>query len=226
MSDAASSSGRASAPHSTSASALHSTSLPELECRAVAPGDGARLAAFFDSADSSCFCQYWAFSGDHRDWQMRRALEPELNRTALLAEVAAGGVLAVVAVQREPAGGEVVVGFARLGEPALLARTYQGRLYRGLPCLSGRSERVLGVGCFLVHPELRRRGVARGLLARAEALAAQLGYDLLDGFARRAVDVPDEAYWTGTPELFDGAGFEQVSDFGPYPVFTKKLSVK
>lgn len=194
-----------------------------IEFRAARADDGARLVEFFERAESSCFCQYWAFAGDHRDWQMRRALEPEQNRAALLDEVASGHLLAVVAVARDVAGGEVVVGFSRLGDPALLARTYQGRLYRGLPCLTGRTAKVVGVGCFLVLSTWRRRGVARGLLAAAETLATERGYELLDGFARRAEDVPDEEYWTGTPELFARAGFELVSDFEPYPVFTKQL---
>lgn len=223
MSDA----GAQNEPPSASKSRAGSQPPLGLEYRIARPEDGDRLAAFFERADSTCFCQYWAFSGDHRDWQMRRALEPALNRAALLEEVADGRLLAVVAVERaersDDAAEHAIVGFSRLGEPERLARTYQGRLYRGLPCLTGRSGKVLGVGCFLVLPAVRRRGVARGLLAAAEALATHLGYDLLDGFARRAVDVPDEEYWTGTPELFDGAGFEQVSDFEPYPVFTKKL---
>lgn len=189
------------------------------EFRAAQSSDGARLVEFFERADSTCFCQYWAFSGDHRDWQMRRALEPVLNRAALLDEVAAGRMLAVVAVK-----GGAIVGFSRLGEPAFLQRTYQGRLYRGLPCLTARAGKALGVGCFLVLPEQRRTGIARGLLEAGVALAEERGYDLLDGFARSALDVPDEEYWTGTPELFEGAGFERVSDFEPYPVFTRKLS--
>lgn len=176
------------------------------------------LMRLFENADNPCFCQYWQFTGDSRDWQIQCANDPEKNREALKRQVVAGELMGLVALH----GGHVV-GWARLESPEKLHKLYQGRLYRGLPCFSGDRSRVLTVACFLVDPSWRRRGVAKHLLSVMKTHAARLGARHLEAFPRTATDVPDEQHWLGPPDLLAGRGFEVVHDFAPYPVMRISL---
>jgi GNAT superfamily N-acetyltransferase len=172
------------------------------------------VVELFGRADVPCFCQYFQFSGDHRDWQMRCGTDRAENARALRVELSQARLSAFVAME-----GETAVGWLRLAPPAQLEKRYQGRLYRGLPCFDGDRSGVEAVVCFLVDPACRKRGVARRLLESALAYGRAQGLRSLEGFPRGATDVSDEEQWTGPVGLFEELGFRKIHDFSPYPVF-------
>jgi GNAT superfamily N-acetyltransferase len=100
-----------------------------------------------------------------------------------------------------------------------MAKLYQGRLYRGLPCFSGDRASVATVSCFLIEPEWRRQGVASELLGAAIEGARTAGFAALEALPRGATDVSDEEQWMGPASLYEQAGFAKVHDFSPYPVY-------
>jgi GNAT superfamily N-acetyltransferase len=186
--------------------------------RPVTAADHSELIAFFQRAECACHCQYWSFPGDHRDWQLRLATEPEKNARALEEGLAAGRVRGVVGLLNE-----AIIGWSRLAPPTDLGRLYEGRLYKGLPCFQGDRTSVMAVGCVLVEARYRRRGVARALLAAQVELARSLGAQTLEAFPRGAVDVSDGEQWMGPLAVYVELGFERIHDFAPYPVMQMRL---
>ena len=189
-----------------------------LEIERVAPRHAQAVRDLFMRADVPCFCQYYQFQGDHRDWQNRCANATEENAAALCAEIEAESVMAWVAVYSQQ-----VVGWVRLRRPGEMSKLYEGRLYRGLPCFSGDRERVATVSCFLVQPEWRRQGLASELLGTALDGAKTAGFSAIEALPRGATDVTDEEHWMGPATLYEQAGFVKIHDFAPYPVFRLEL---
>lgn len=183
--------------------------------------DAPALGALFQRAECPCHCQYWTFEGDHRAWQLRMATEPEENANLLANQLKEGTTRGVIAL----AGGQSdrIVGWSRLGQPAELGRLYGGRLYKGLPCFTGDRSGVLAVGCLLVEPMLRRRGVASALVRGQLDYARTLGARAVEAFPRGAVDVSDGEQWMGPAAIYGALGFHVVHDFAPYPVLRKDL---
>lgn len=178
------------------------------------------LAELFERADSPCYCQYWQFVGDHRDWQNRCANERAVNRSSLARDLEQGLLTGLVAVAEDD---DSVIGWVRLERPERMAKSYAGRLYRGLPCLQGERARVWAVACFLIDPDERRRGIASFLLDAAVEHARTLGAVSLEGLPRGAIDTSDGEQWTGPWKMYDRAGFTKIHDFEPYPVFRLDL---
>ncbi len=185
----------------------------QLEVRAVEAGDAAALQSLFAQTDVPCYCQYWQFEGDHREWQNRCANERDENARALAEQLSLGSLNGFVAVD-----GAKIVGWARLEKPSKMAKLYDGRLYRGLPCFDGERAKVRTIACFLVDPTLRRRGVASSLLAHMKQFAREAQLEALEAFPRGAADVSDEEQWMGPLSMLKSSGFLTIRDFGPYPV--------
>jgi len=187
----------------------------------VTPQDTPRLLELFDACRSTCFCRYWHFEGHRNDWLDRCANDPKLNRerasAAWRAEDDAGrGVLA--------AAGSRVIGWMKLAPALALPKLYGQRLYAGLPCFDDvPRDEVMTVGCFLVHPEHRRRGVAGALLKEGLLLAAKRGATHVEALPRRGDYLYPEALAMGPFSVFERAGFEVVREFEPYPVLRKTL---
>ena len=116
-----------------------------------------------------------------------------------------------------------VIGWMKLSPAASMHKLYEQKPYRGLPCFSRDRAGVFVVGCFLVDPEWRRRGVSRALLERGVELAQSWGARAIEAFPRSAEPVSEELLWTGAPSVFRRAGFEVVDDSGPYPVLRRSL---
>ena len=56
----------------------------------VAPIHLDALAELFRACECPCFCQYWHFEGDKNAWLERCAQSPEVNESALRADVGRG----------------------------------------------------------------------------------------------------------------------------------------
>jgi GNAT superfamily N-acetyltransferase len=180
----------------------------------------AGLSELFARSETACHCRYWHFSGDKNAWLDRMANFSETNRLEMAAalECASGEMAGVVALDAHR-----VVGWLKLSAAASLPKLYEQRLYRSLPCFSGSRDGVYAIGCVLVDPERRRRGVARALVRGAVERARKLGASAVEAFPRRAEGVADAELWLGPYSLFVEAGFEVVHDFAPYPVLRLHL---
>jgi GNAT superfamily N-acetyltransferase len=191
----------------------------ELGFEPLGAANVAELCLLFERCGSGCYCQYWHFTGDKNAWLERLAFGVAENAEALRARSLAPGLAGVVA--RRP--DSRVLGWMKLEPAAVLGKIYEQRPYRALPLLGANAPGVWAVGCFLVDPEFRRRGVARGLLATGIELARAAGARRIDAFPRRAFGVGDEELWTGPLALFEAAGFGVTHEQSQYPVLSLPL---
>jgi GNAT superfamily N-acetyltransferase len=182
-------------------------------------GHADEVMALFERADVPCFCQYYQFEGDHRDWQNRCANNREESQNALREELKGETLHAWVAMR-----GEAVVGWARLRSPTQMGKLYEGRLYRALPCFAGERASVMTLSCFLVDPAQRRQGIAQRLLEQVLNWARDHGISAVEALPRGASDVSDGEQWMGPLPIYEQAGFVRVHDFSPYPVYRLDLT--
>ncbi|HTJ85281.1 MAG TPA: GNAT family N-acetyltransferase, partial [Polyangiaceae bacterium] len=193
----------------------------DLEVRAVARADAAGLAALFDAASSTCFCRYWHFEGDKNAWLERSALEPETSRGELEAALTArsdeaAGLVALAA--------GAVVGWLKLSRATTVPKLYEQRLYRGLSCFGGPRDGIVTIGCVLVAPTERRRGVATRLVEGAIAHAREAGARAIEALPRRPREaVSPEELFMGPWSTLVRRGFVEVGGEGPYPVLRLEL---
>ena len=193
-----------------------------IRCAPVAPEHHAGLRSLLGDVSNGCHCRWWHFEGEDYDWTARCNLEPERNAEAMSEALqtespTAAGVVALA--------GDEVVGWLKLAPAAAMTKLRRRRVYRTLDCFDGDRSGVLVVGCVVVAPTHRRRGVARSMLRTAIEHARHRGATAVEATPRRAQHVVrDEELWMGPPTIFDEAGFVRVDD-GPdaYPVLRLAL---
>ncbi len=178
------------------------------------PNDGARLAALFEACGCACHCRYWHFEGTKNDWIERCALRPEENRAEMEHALAVGDDTARGIISSE---GERVVGWMKLAPRATLPKLRSLGPYRRLDL--GTDDGVYSIGCFLVHPEHRHQGVAKGLIETAKQVVRTWNGRALEAYPH-AIDraMYDEEAWMGPAKIFADAGFLPVAGEAAYPV--------
>jgi GNAT superfamily N-acetyltransferase len=175
------------------------------------------LRALFEAAHSSCFCRYWHFGGNKNEWLDRCAHRPEENATELAAAVRAGdpGARGLVAFE-----GDEAVGWLKLTPRAAVPKLRSLPVYRNLDL--GNEHTTYAIGCLLVHPERRHRGIARALIEAAPNAAKTWGGAAVEAYPRRSAHpLSDEEAWQGPEAAFLEAGFEVIHDSPPYPVLRR-----
>lgn len=178
------------------------------------------LAAFFAAAGSTCFCRYWHFEGDKNAWLERAAFSPETNeremREALtLGNDAGRGLCAVLGDARE------IIGWLKLAPMQSLPKLRNLTVYRRLAI---PTSGALAIGCILVHPAHRERGVGRALIRAAKEEARRSGASRLYAFPRRAeARLHDEEAWMGPYAAYRDEGFELCLGEDPYPILSVEL---
>ncbi len=194
-----------------------------IDARPVTAEDAARLVDLFDAAGSACFCRWLSFTGDKNDWLMRCAQAPAENRRELEEGLRDGraDTLGVVAVE-----GEALVGWMKVAPALVTPKAYEQRFYRALPCLGGPREGVFLIGCALVHPSARRRGIATALVGAAVALARSRGARAIEALPRRPRGIAerDEELWTVPVAALEAHGLTVVGGEDPYPVMRRELA--
>lgn len=189
--------------------------------RPVCAADAGALHALFDATGCPCHCRYFHFDGDKNDW-LARCAEPETNRRELDQALARGSdeALGVVAIE-----GDAVVGWIKLVPSAVAAKAYGQRLYRGLPCFAGDREGIYLIGCALVRPDQRKRGVAALLVGGAVDAARARGARAVEALPRKPREpVSDEELWTVPFSALERHGFLPVGGEDPYPVVRLDLT--
>jgi ribosomal protein S18 acetylase RimI-like enzyme len=181
------------------------------------------LLALFQRCEVTCHCRYFQFAGDKNAWLERCFLAPEQNALELAAELRLARADSPPGVVIRAAGHPEVIGWMKLARANQLPKLYAQRPYRALPCLEGPREGVFSVGCFLIDPGYRRRGLCSRLLAEGIVLSRQSGGSALEALPRRAELLRDEELFSGPFSVFERAGFQIVNDFGPYPVLRLTL---
>jgi GNAT superfamily N-acetyltransferase len=156
-------------------------------------------------------------------WRLPRAeyehSKGEPNREALKALVMGDeppGLLAYV--EDQPAGWCAV---APRADFPVLARSRVLKPVDDLP--------VWSVVCFFVARPYRRQGLGVALLQAAVDYAAKRGAVAVEGYPvePKSGTMPDAFAWTGTPRLFERAGFEEVMRRSPTrPIMRRSVGLE
>jgi GNAT superfamily N-acetyltransferase len=173
--------------------------------------------ALFEASSAPCFCRYWHFSGTKNDWLERCASRPDENFEEQADAVRRGDISARGLVAIEPPSGRVV-GWMKLSPESALPKLSALPVYRNVPSPEGTWK----IGCFLVQPERRRRGISTALLRAASTYVRAWGGRFIEGYPRRASHpLHDEEAWQGPESLFIEFGFRAIHDVAPYPIYRK-----
>lgn len=190
----------------------------------VEPLSPSRLEGFaklFEAASSPCFCRYWHFTGTKNEWLERCAFRPEENLAEQAEALRRGDASACGLVALDRDAGDAVVGWMKLAPREAMPKLTSLPVYRHLAF----EEATWTVGCFLVDPRARHRGVARALLVAAEEHARSRGGRVLEGHPRRSTEpLHDEEVWQGPEQLFVELGYAAIHDIAPYPVYRKVVA--
>jgi GNAT superfamily N-acetyltransferase len=167
----------------------------------------------FRRAESPCFCRFWHFEGDKNAWLDRCANHPELS------EEEAHFDHALVAAHDDR-----IVGHMMIAPRASLPKLKRLPVYRSL--VLGPDEGVWSIGCMLVDPEARHRGVARALVEAAPAYVASHGGRIVEAYPRHPIDrLRDDEAWMGPESLFHACGFNTVHHEGAYMVVRRNTDL-
>jgi GNAT superfamily N-acetyltransferase len=193
-------------------------------------------AALFAACGSACFCRYWHFEGNKNAWLARCVDHPEDNRDEQLALLRTGSADARGLVALD---GPTAVGWMKLTPRRSVPKLLRQGAYRALDL--GDGERVWSIGCLLVDPAWRARGVARALVSAAaeyvrrwagvggEAAASGTVPCVVEAYPRGPLSdfepprLHDEEVWMGTVRLYESCGFERVAGERAYPVMRKTV---
>ena len=192
---------------------------PQLDLRAVAPGDWPLVESLFggNGACGGCWCMWARVPRGGKLWEERKG---EPNRRALRELVRSDRVHALLAFS-----GEQPVGWCCLGPREDFPRLLR---VRALPATWAAG--TWAVVCFFIPAGWRRRGVARALLAGAVDLARRRGARGLEGYpvkVARGGEMPAAFAWTGVPALFRAAGFRELTPPGAArPIFRKRFAAR
>jgi GNAT superfamily N-acetyltransferase len=192
-----------------------------IEVEPFGPEHVEEFRALFEASSSSCFCRYWHFTGTKNEWLDRCAHRPDENfdeqAEAVRARPPHASARGLVA--RDSSAG--IIGWMKVAPREALPKLTSLPVYRALPAQEG----TWAIGCFLIHPAHRRRGVAKALVAAAEVEVARWGGRIIEAHPRRSsAPLYDEEAWQGPETLFIEAGFAPVHDVPPYPVYRKVLT--
>ncbi len=186
--------------------------------------------ALFEAASSGCFCRFWHFEGNKNEWLDRCAHRPDESFVEQRDAMRTGDPSGTGLVAIDEASGRIV-GWMKLTKRAALVKLTRQGTYRSIPPPSDAPS-TWAIGCFLVHPEHRKRGVARALVAGADAFVRARGGSAIEAFPRRStVPLYDEEAWQGPASLFESLGYSEVTASAaepdrPYPLMRKPLAVE
>ena len=141
-------------------------------------------------------------------------MRPEDNRGELETALASGDDSARGLVALDD---DALVGWMKLAPRRSLPKLARLPVYRATDL--GSSDDALSIGCFLVHPEHRKKGVASALVRHAEKVARAQGIAIVEAYPH-AIDraMYDEEAWMGPASLFTSSGFVHEAGELPYPV--------
>jgi len=173
------------------------------------------LAELFRACECPCFCRYWHFEGDKNAWLARCADAPQVNEGELRADVVrdeprSRGLLAFETVETK------VAGYMKLAPRGALPKLRNRPVYRALEL--GNDDGVLSIGCMLVHPEMRGRGVARALVSHAIGMSRAEHVRAIEAYPHALPNLGSHEVWMGPHAMLLSLGFVRVAGDDAYPV--------
>jgi ribosomal protein S18 acetylase RimI-like enzyme len=172
--------------------------------------------AFADNPGwAKCYCHFY-HTPPPIDWNARPG---EVNRIAMRQRIATGEMEGFLAYD----AAEQVVGWLNIQPRNKLPHCFARMRLDPTP-IDIPDFRVAQVLCFVIHPQFRRRGVARALLDAACAASAQRGIALVEAYPFKSDDSVDPGdHYHGSLAMYLAAGFEVFADAPTMTIVRKTL---
>lgn len=194
-----------------------------VEIRKLTPSDAEDYIRFFDTTphddgdpENTCYCVSWC-SDDHRamtDYpsrEERRAMAYEYVKSGKIE-----GYLACV--------NKRIVGWCNANTRSE-CQNCGGWLF-SVAQVSGlqfnKNEKVKSVYCFLVAPEMKRKGIARRLLQYVCEDAASEGFDYVEAYPQKEA-TDERMFFMGFTDMYKALGFTVCAETDDKFVMRKQL---
>lgn len=184
-----------------------------IETRELQRGDWNLVETLFGARGGcgGCWCMAWRSPLAGQAYKARQGDPNREDFQRLVRKGVAHGALAF--------HDETPVGWCSIGPRADFPALQRSRVLR-----TDWNEKTWSVTCFLVRKEHRGRGVGVALLREAIEVARRHGAQAIEGYpAKTNTQLPAAFVWTGTPSIFERAGFDRISARGARPIYRLAL---
>ena len=191
----------------------------DIEVHPLTPDRAADYLAFFDHEHgpafsdnpewATCYCQFYQ-TPTAVDWKSRGG---GVNRRAMSERISTGEMEGFLAYVRDAGSDKsIVVGWLNAQPRNKLPHCFQ-RIQIDATPIDLPDHRVAQLVCFVIHPEWRRRGIARALLDAALDSFSRRGIVMVEAYPFKAEDSEDPGdHYHGTWSMLQKAGFEVFAE--------------
>lgn len=183
--------------------------------------DHERGPAFADNPEwATCHCQFY-HTPQSIDWRARGGDE---NRAAMTGRILTGEMEGFLAYDNAAAGKGEVVGWLNAQPRHKFPHCFE-RMRLAPTALDVPDYMAAQILCFVIHPQWRRRGVARALLQAACESLARRGFASIEAYPFKSGDSEDATdHYHGPLPMFIDAGFEIIQEDFTMTVVRKTLT--
>ncbi|RDJ00733.1 hypothetical protein B5K05_33215 [Rhizobium phaseoli] len=170
----------------------------ELKIRALSRDNAGEFFDFHERAGNWCFCVGW-WTKTWDSWSLRTTEQNRSLRAALFEKGIFDGFLCYYGTQ--------VVGWCQVGP----ASRYEKMLSQ---FDLAADDRVWAIGCILVHPDFRRRGISRFMIEQIIPKVFKLGAETIIALPKTGGDEDSADLWNGPRSVFECCGFIETKVVG------------
>lgn len=155
---------------------------------------------------SNCYCYELFFTGTTEDWTR------EKNRKGVRQLIERGIMTGYLAYYNNKP-----VGWCNAN-----SRHQFTSLERFTKICVDHSENICSIGCFVIHPDHRRKGIATLLLKSAIDDFSKQGFDYMEAYPGKG-ELSSEKHYKGPLSMYEKAGFSVYKTYEKLYVVRKKL---
>lgn len=155
---------------------------------------------------SECYCYSFHFTGPDDQWNK------DENRSSVIRLIKENKMAGYLAFHDNKP-----VGWCNAND-----RLNYQRLLKYYDLIDNPDDKAGSIVCFVINPELRRKGIANKLLERVIKDYTSLGYDYLEAYPGKG-ELSCEKHYKGPLDLYEKHNFKITREYNDYYVVRKFL---